>query len=83
MRGGAFFKVEREKNTMAPQMKQLIQKLDAIQADIQYIKDHMIDADTVLTPPEARRLEEALDDLKAGRTTSLQDFEKEMRHAHR
>ena len=43
------------------------------------IKEHMVDVDTVLTPDEKERLEESLEDFEEGKTTSLEDFEKEMK----
>ena len=44
----------------------------------------MIDIDTILTPEEEERLEESLHDFKEGKTTSLPEFEEEMkRNVHR
>ena len=37
--------------TMAgPEIQVLIEKLDTIKLELDYIKEHMVDADTVLTP---------------------------------
>ena len=63
---------------MAAEMKIVLKKLDAIKSELDYIKGHMVDADTILTPQEEERLEESLRDLKERRTTPLKQFEKEM-----
>ena len=66
---------------MEHQFKQVIEKLDVIKSELDYIKKHMVDVDTILTPEEKERLEESLEDFKKGRTVSLEDFEKEMKDA--
>ncbi len=58
---------------------QILEKLDKMEKDISYIKQHMIDADSILTGEETERLEESLQEFKEGKTTSLEDFEKEMK----
>ena len=60
---------------MATESQQIIEELKAIKADLEYIKGHMVDADTVLTPEEEARLEESLRDYKEGKTISLEKFE--------
>jgi len=67
---------------MSAELKQVIQKLDVIKSELDYIKEHMVDIDTILTPEEEAHLEESLRDFKVGRTTSLEAFEKEMAKAH-
>ena len=64
---------------MTTEAKEILEELKAIRSDLEYIKDHMVDVDTILTPKEEERLEESLRDLKEGRTTSLEEFEKEMK----
>lgn len=64
---------------MSNEIKQVLEKLDVIKSELDYIKEHMVDVDSILTPEEEQRLEESMDDLKKGRTTSLTDFEKEMK----
>ncbi|MEK6834804.1 MAG: hypothetical protein AABX61_00905 [Nanoarchaeota archaeon] len=66
---------------MTNEIKQVMEKLDVIKSELNYIKKHMVDADTVLTFEEEQRLEESLKDFKEGRTISLEDFEKEMKNA--
>ena len=63
---------------MTTETKQILEKLDAIKSELDFIKKHMVDVDTILTHDEEERLEESLRDLKEGRTTSLEDFEKEI-----
>ncbi len=64
---------------MAAEMQLVIKKLDAIKSEIDYIKEHMVDVDTILAPGEEERLEESLREFKEGKTTSLEEFEKEMK----
>lgn len=51
------------------------EELKAIREELEYIKAHMVDADTILTPDEAALLEEALDEFEAGKATRLDEFE--------
>ena len=44
-----------------------------------YIKEHMIDVDTILTPEEKERLDEAIEEYNSGKAVSLEDFEEELR----
>ncbi len=66
-------------------MKMETVTLETIHKDLEFIKNkvieiekHMVDVDTVLTPEEERRLEESIKEYKMEKTTSLEDFEKEM-----
>jgi hypothetical protein len=56
---------------MATESKEILEKLDTIKADLDYIKKHMVDVDLVLTDDDLEALEEAENDLKAGRTRRL------------
>ena len=60
-------------------MRLVLKKLDTIKVELDFIKKHMIDADTVLTSEESKRLDESLKEFKEGRTTPLADFEKEIK----
>ena len=67
---------------MTMETKLILEKLDDIKSEIGFIKEHMVDVDMILTSEEEERLEESLSDLKEGRTTSLENFKKEMaKHA--
>ena len=59
--------------------KQVLEELKEIKKDIHFIKEHMNDPDALLTPEEEERFEESMRDLKEGRTTSLGEFDKEMK----
>ena len=61
---------------MATEVKQILDELKTIKEELDYIKTHMVDIDTVLTPEEEERLEESLSDFKAKKTISLENFDK-------
>lgn len=68
---------------MATETQLIMEELKEIKIDLHYIKDHMVDVDTILTPKEEERLEESLQEFKERKTTSLSEFEEEMKsHAH-
>lgn len=56
----------------------ILEKLEEIKKDVEEIKEHMVDVDTILTPEEEKRIGESLQDLKQGKTTSLEQFEKDI-----
>ena len=56
---------------MATEAKEILNKLEIIKADLDYIKKHMVDVDLVLTDDDLEALEEAEKDLKAGKTKRL------------
>ncbi len=58
--------------------KEVTTELRAIRKDLNYIKMHMVDVDTILTPEEEIKLEESLREYKEGKATLLEDFEKEI-----
>ena len=45
---------------------------------MKYIKEHMVNVDTILTIEEEEALEESLKELKEGRTTSHKELKKEL-----
>ena len=57
--------------TMATETKIIMNKLNEIKTELDYIKKHMVDVDTVLTEDDVEALEEAEEDLKKGRTVKL------------
>ena len=61
---------------MVTEVKQILDELKTIKEELDYIKIHMVDIDTVLTPEEEERLEESLSDFKAKKTISLENFDK-------
>ncbi|MCK4491132.1 MAG: hypothetical protein KAU03_00810 [Candidatus Altiarchaeales archaeon] len=58
--------------------KEVVKELKAIRKDLDYIKEHMVDADTILTLEEEARLEESLREHKEGKTAKLEDVKKEL-----
>jgi len=59
-------------------VQQMTEELKAIRADLDYIREHMVDVDTILTPEEGERIDEAIKEYKSGKAVSLEDFEKEL-----
>lgn len=57
--------------------KEILTRLARLQADLDFVKEHI--EDITLTEDDLKSLEEAEKEHKAGRTTSLDDFKKEMR----
>jgi len=59
--------------------KEIWEELKVIRRELEYIKEHMVDVDTVLTREEERILDESLREFEEGEATKLEDFEKELR----
>ena len=51
--------------------KHIIEKLDAIKSELDYIREHLVDVDAVLTDDDLAALNAAEKDLKAGKTKRL------------
>lgn len=64
--------------TQTVDVQQMTEELKAIRTDLDYIKEHMVDVDTILTPEEEERLDESIEEYKSGKAVSLEDFEKEL-----
>ena len=64
---------------MPSEIKQILKKLDTLQSDLDYIKEHMVDADTTLTKDEENILEKGLKEYREGKTLSLEEFKKNRR----
>ena len=58
------------------QSQKLAQDIQEIKKDLQYIKEHMVDMDMILTPEEEARLQESLDEYRKGNSLTLEEFEK-------
>jgi hypothetical protein len=63
---------------MESSTKEIMDELKRIRIDINFIKQNMVDVDTLLTPEEETNLNLGLKEFKERKTTSLDDFEKEM-----
>jgi hypothetical protein len=57
--------------------KELIKELKAIREDLAYIKEHMVDIDTILTLEEEKILEEGITEFKEGKAINLEDLERD------
>ena len=57
--------------------KEILERLNQIQLDINLIKGNMIDQDTILTSKEEGRHKESLAELEKGETFTFEDIEKE------
>src|SRR3989344_6806331 len=58
--------------------KEILVRLTKLQSDMEYIKEHMVDVDTILTIEEEEALEESLKELKGGKTISHKELKKEL-----
>lgn len=58
--------------------KELAAEIRAMRKDLNYIKRHMVDADSILTSDEEARLEKSLEEHRKGKTIRLENFEKEL-----
>lgn len=56
---------------MQTELKQVMEKLDAIKAELDFIKGHIADADYILTDDDVESLKAAEEDLKQGKTKRL------------
>lgn len=54
---------------------QILEKLDRLEKEVEEIREHMIDADTILTIEEKRLLDESLVHEKESSLISLEDIE--------
>ena len=53
-------------------------ELLALRKEVQFIKTHMFDPDTIMTTEEEERFERAMKEYKEGKTISLEDLKKEL-----
>ena len=60
---------------MATETKQIMDELKMIKEELDYIKVHMVDADTILTAEEKKLLDESMKNEKAGRFIRLEEVE--------
>jgi hypothetical protein len=59
--------------------KKIIEELKAIRRDLDFIKEHMVDIDTILTSEEEKILEEAVKEFREGKAAKLEKLESERR----
>jgi hypothetical protein len=56
----------------------IMKKLEEIQSELHFIKNHMVDKDALLSSEDKAAMEKANEELKKGQTTSLKDLKKEL-----
>lgn len=56
----------------------ILEKLEEIKKEVQEIKEHMIDIDTVLDQDDLKAIGDAEKEFKEGKTTSLEQLKKEL-----
>ena len=59
-------------------LKEMYKEILALRKEIQFIKTHMFDPDTVMTTEEEERYERAVQEYEEGKTTSLENLKKEL-----
>ncbi|MBI2105718.1 hypothetical protein HYT56_02670 [Candidatus Woesearchaeota archaeon] len=59
-------------------IKKVYDELKDLKQDITFIKKHMFDPDTIMTIEEGKRFEQAMKELKEGKTTGLSELKKEL-----
>ncbi len=63
---------------MATETKQILEKLDAIKSELDYIKENMIDADMILSEDDRTALKKANEEFEKGETISHEDIKREL-----
>ena len=66
---------------MENQTQQILDELKTMKIDIEFIKENVVDMDTILTSEEEMRLNESLEEFQRGETISLKEIEKERKNA--
>lgn len=56
---------------MVSETNQIINELKNIRIDIEFIKQHMVDVDSIMTEEDRKALKEAEKDLREGKTKRL------------
>ena len=62
-------------------MNKIYETLIELRREVNFIKNHMIDVDTILTAEENIELDESLKELEEGKTFSLEDIKKDRENA--
>ena len=59
-------------------LQRLLDELQALKDDVRYIKEHMVDKDTIMDEDETRKYEQSLAEFREKKTTSLADVKAEL-----
>ena len=62
-------------------MNKIYETLIELKREVNFIKNHMVDVDVILTPEENIELDESLKELEEGKTFSLEDIKKDREDA--
>ncbi len=62
-------------------MNKIYETLVELKREVNFIKNHMIDVDTILTPEENFELDESLKELEEGKAFSFEDIKKDRENA--
>lgn len=62
-------------------MNKIYETLIELRREVDFIKNHMVDVDTILTSEENIELDESLKELEEGKTFSLEDIKKDRENA--
>jgi len=62
-------------------MNKVYETLVALKREVDCIKEHMVDVDSILTQRENTDLDESLKELEEGKTFSLEDIKKDRENA--
>jgi len=58
--------------------QEVVKELKAIRQDLDYIKDHMVDSDSILTEEDYKALQAYREEKKAGKLISHEQLKKEL-----
>ena len=59
-------------------MEKMYRELLSLRKEVQFIKTHMFDPDTIMTTEEEERFERSMKEYREGKTISLEDLKKEL-----
>ena len=59
-------------------MEKMYREILALRKEVQFIKTHMFDPDTIMTTDEEERFERAMEEYKEKKTTSFEELKKEL-----
>jgi len=62
-------------------MNKIYETLIELKREVDFIKNHMVDVDVIMTPEENIELDESLKELEEGKTFSLEDIKKDRENA--
>lgn len=62
-------------------MNKIYETLVELKREVDFIKNHMVDIDTILTSEENIELDDSLKELEEGKTFSFEDIKKDRENA--